>query len=304
MAAISERSDLSGILIGIRRAAIVVILLLGYIYFRAAGEAYALVGIGLISFAAVAQFAPAMFGGMYWKQGTHAGAVAGSAGGFVVWLYTLLLPSSPLGLDRQGLRRARACGVRGAQGAGTVRFGRTRRDLALPVVEPAGQYRALCAGVAKYPRPDALEAGQAERFVDVFRHGGQRRCARCGVAARRSTIWSACSNVFSARSGRASNWRLCRGAGYGRLAARCPPMPSSCVSPKPTVGRDRLGQRPRDGRLVAREENLGLDEVLDILDEATQVRAYSRELETKSQELEAATAELREANERCANSTA
>ena len=90
---ISERRDLSGILLGIRRAAIVVILLLGYIYFRAAGEAYALVGIGLISFAAVAQFAPAMFGGMYWKQGTHAGAVAGLLGGFAVWLYTLLLPS-------------------------------------------------------------------------------------------------------------------------------------------------------------------------------------------------------------------
>ncbi|MBN8463078.1 MAG: histidine kinase, partial [Dechloromonas sp.] len=63
---VSERDDLSGILIGIRRVAIVVILLLGYIYFRAAGEAYALVGIGLISFAAVAQFAPAVFGGMYW----------------------------------------------------------------------------------------------------------------------------------------------------------------------------------------------------------------------------------------------
>src|SRR5512145_510996 len=49
---------------------------------------------------------------------------------------------------------------------------------------------------------------------------------------------------------------------------------------------------------VAQEEDLGLEEVLDILDEATQVRAYSRELETKQGELEAATAELREANER------
>jgi len=49
---------------------------------------------------------------------------------------------------------------------------------------------------------------------------------------------------------------------------------------------------------VAKEEDLGLDEVLDILDEATQVRAYSRELEAKQHELEAATAELREANER------
>ena len=34
---------------------------------------------------------------------------------------------------------------------------------------------------------------------------------------------------------------------------------------------------------VAKEEDLGLDEVLDILDEATQVRAYSRELEVKQQ---------------------
>jgi signal transduction histidine kinase len=49
---------------------------------------------------------------------------------------------------------------------------------------------------------------------------------------------------------------------------------------------------------VAKEEDLGLDEVLDILDEATQVRAYSRELEAKQRELETATAELREANER------
>jgi signal transduction histidine kinase len=49
---------------------------------------------------------------------------------------------------------------------------------------------------------------------------------------------------------------------------------------------------------VAQEEDLGLEEVLDILDEATQVRAHSRELEAKQQELEAATAELREANER------
>jgi signal transduction histidine kinase len=49
---------------------------------------------------------------------------------------------------------------------------------------------------------------------------------------------------------------------------------------------------------VAQEEDLGLEEVLDILDEATQIRAYSRELEAKRQELEAATSELREANER------
>ena len=52
-----------------------VLLLLGYLYFRIAGEAYALVSIGLISFAAVAQFAPVVLGGMYWRGGTREGAL-------------------------------------------------------------------------------------------------------------------------------------------------------------------------------------------------------------------------------------
>ena len=47
---------------------------------------------------------------------------------------------------------------------------------------------------------------------------------------------------------------------------------------------------------VVQEEPPGLDEVMDILDEASQVRAYSRELEQKSRALEAATGELRAAN--------
>jgi Na+/proline symporter len=91
--ALQGQDDLSGVLLGIRRSAIILILLLGYLYFRLAGEAHALVSIGLISFAAVAQFAPAMIGGMYWRGATRAGALAGLSSGFAVWLYTLLLPS-------------------------------------------------------------------------------------------------------------------------------------------------------------------------------------------------------------------
>jgi signal transduction histidine kinase len=47
---------------------------------------------------------------------------------------------------------------------------------------------------------------------------------------------------------------------------------------------------------VVEEEPFGLEEVMEILDEASHVRAHSRELERKSRELEAATAELRAAN--------
>src|SRR5512133_3130278 len=90
---LNERPDVTGLLLGIRRGAIVTILLLGYLYFRLAGEAYALVSIGLISFAAVAQFAPVVFGGIFWRNATRRGALAGLTAGFAVWLYTLLLPA-------------------------------------------------------------------------------------------------------------------------------------------------------------------------------------------------------------------
>jgi Na+/proline symporter len=52
-----------------------------------------LVSIGLISFSAVAQFAHAIIGGIFWKGGTRVGATCGLAIGFLVWVYTLLLPS-------------------------------------------------------------------------------------------------------------------------------------------------------------------------------------------------------------------
>ena len=75
-----------------RRIAIFAILLLAYLYYRSAGEAQ-LASIGFLSFAAVAQLAPAFFGALFWRRGTALGAIAGMTSGIVVWAYTLLLPS-------------------------------------------------------------------------------------------------------------------------------------------------------------------------------------------------------------------
>src|SRR2546422_2969252 len=82
---LTERRDLSGLLLGIRREAIVLILVLGYLYFYLAGEAYALVSIGLISFSAVAPFAPAIIGGIFLEGGARPGALRGLASGLLVW---------------------------------------------------------------------------------------------------------------------------------------------------------------------------------------------------------------------------
>lgn len=87
--------DLGSQVVVIRRVSIFVVILLGYLYYRASGEA-ALVSIGLLSFAATAQIAPAFFGGLFWRRGTALGAVAGLAIGTLVWAYTLLMPSLAL----------------------------------------------------------------------------------------------------------------------------------------------------------------------------------------------------------------
>lgn len=85
--------DMSRRLLTIRRLAIFGILLLAYAYYKAAGNTAALVSIGLLSFAAIAQFAPAFVGALFWRRATSLGAIAGLCGGFIVWAYTLLLPT-------------------------------------------------------------------------------------------------------------------------------------------------------------------------------------------------------------------
>jgi Na+/proline symporter/signal transduction histidine kinase len=91
-ALITGRENVGGLLLTVRRMAIFVILFLAYVYYRLAGEAQ-LASIGLLSFAAIAQLAPAFFGGLVWRRGTARGALAGMTLGILAWAYTLLLPS-------------------------------------------------------------------------------------------------------------------------------------------------------------------------------------------------------------------
>src|SRR6202521_3689707 len=73
---LSGRENVGSLLLTVRRLAIFAILLLAYVYYRLAGEAQ-LASIGLLSFAAVAQLAPAFFGGLFWRRATAGGAIAG-----------------------------------------------------------------------------------------------------------------------------------------------------------------------------------------------------------------------------------
>ncbi len=81
------------LLINLKRCGIFLVVLLGYAYQQILGETYMLVNMGMISFAAVAQFAPPLIGGLYWHRGNKAGAITGILLGSLTWFYTLFLPS-------------------------------------------------------------------------------------------------------------------------------------------------------------------------------------------------------------------
>jgi Na+/proline symporter/CheY-like chemotaxis protein len=91
-ALLSRRENVGSLLLKVRRLSIFAILLLAYLYYRLAGDTQ-LFAIGILAFAAIAQLAPAFFGGLFWRRATAAGAIAGMSAGIVVWAYTLLLPT-------------------------------------------------------------------------------------------------------------------------------------------------------------------------------------------------------------------
>ena len=85
--------DVASTVLWIRRIAIVCIAGIAWGYYRASGSDASLASFGLMSFAAVAQFAPALIGGLYWHGASRRGAEVGLLMGFAVWIYTLLLPT-------------------------------------------------------------------------------------------------------------------------------------------------------------------------------------------------------------------
>ena len=134
---------------------------LAYLYYRALGNAQ-LAAIGLLSFAAVAQLAPAFFGGLFWRRATARGAMGGMLVGIAVWGYTLFLPSFLDGTPPAPHCATRSVRHRGAAAAGAVR----RRHAAAS----ARRALALSLNIVTYivlslvRPPSSIERLQADMF--------------------------------------------------------------------------------------------------------------------------------------------
>ena len=295
------RADLSGLLLTIRRAAIALMVLLGYLFFKLVGEVFPLVTVGLLSFAAAAQFAPAILFGIYWRRASRVGALIGLSGGFLVWLYTLLLPLSGwlepalIEADPWGLELLSPYHLFGLQGLDPI----THTVFWSMLVNVGG----LVLG-SLVSRQSVVERVQARRFVDVFeplesdqRPGGDvfwRGKTGVDVAELRRLV---ARFIGVGRADRAFN-------DYGR-SRRLQLDDTQAASPELLDHAEQLlagAIGTASARVVVasvvKGEALGIDQVMAILDESSRVIRHSKQLEQKSRELETAYAELRAANAR------
>jgi Na+/proline symporter/nitrogen-specific signal transduction histidine kinase len=292
-----QRTDLRSVLLAIRRGTILATLLLGYAFFRLIGESYTLVTLGLVSFAAAAQFAPVILIGIYWKGASRRGAIAGLLAGFTVWVYTLLLPSFAIsGWIPASIIEPGPFGV-GLLSPyhlfGLDMFDHVTHSVFWSMLLNVG----LLVGVSLFDRQNAMERLQAVQFVDVFRHGGidTRRWSGTATVTELKELVARFIGAdhadrafaeYEARHGLIQNPSTHADAGLVRFAERKLAGAIGAASARVMISS------------VVKGEEISLEGVMKILDEASQVIEYSHRLEEKSRELVETTAELKAANRR------
>jgi Na+/proline symporter/nitrogen-specific signal transduction histidine kinase len=291
------RADLTGLLQAIRRGTIVVVVMLGYFYARTIGGSYALVTIGLVSFVAALQFAPAILAGLYWKGATKAGALAALGGGLAAWLYTLVLPSfARSGWIGEGFVADGPFGI--ALLRPYALFGLDGLDpIAHATIWTLIVNAGLLIGVSAFSTQSVVERSQAVRFVDAFRESPDDMRAWRGRATN-DDLRALLARFMGEQRAEAAFVRFQEEAGrHVDRSSRADPAIVAFVE-RELAGAIGAASARIMIAAVLREEMHDIDEVTRILDEASQLVIYAQKLEEKSKALEAATAELSAANER------
>src|SRR3954447_22178510 len=239
-----RRGDLSGLILGVRRGAILLLVGLGYACSRTVAPRYGLASIGFVAFAGAAQFAPPILAGLYWRGAGKAGAVAGLLAGTAIWAYTLVLPAlAEAGLLADGFV------TRGPFGLGLLRphalFGLEGLGATAHAVLWSLSANSLCLVLGSLlVGPGSLERVQAALFVEAEPRQGPDRLWR-------GEAWGGGGGGGGAGRGGA------RGGAGGGPARAADPLPRQGAGRgglrrrRPPAGLRRRGLRPGPPRAGA-----------------------------------------------------
>lgn len=284
-------------LLNIRRISIAVILALAYIYDKTIAQNLSLVSIGLVSFVAVAQFAPAVLGGIYWKDASKNGAIAGMSVGFAVWFFTLVVPSlvSANLIDKQimenglwgieWLKPFSLFGLKGFDSISHAVFWSLLANISVFII------------ISFYSKRNAQEIYQSELLVDIFKHSS---------SPAENTIWKGTAYLPDLNSllvnfiGEEKADKLITGyATRNKIPMDTKKADARLVGFAERILSGVIGSASARIMVqsVTKEEELKIDEVLHILRESQQMMELNKELRKKSLELQKATEQLTRVNE-------
>ena len=280
----------------IRRFSIILIITLAFLYDKLVAQHFTLVSIGMISFAAVAQFAPAVFGGIYWKYASQKGAITGICVGFAIWFFTAVIPSmASSGLVNISIINNGLFGISFLKPLSL--FGMQGMDSITHCFFWSILFNIISfVTVSINTKRSAIEIYQAEIFVDIFRYS---------AVVENNTMWKGTAYLPDLNS------LLGNFLGNDRA--------EKIITTYAIKNKITLKNKKADPRLVTfaekvlsgvigsasahimvasvtKEEELKIDEVLRILRESQQMIELNRELRKKSGEVEKATTQLIEAN--------
>ena len=280
-------------ILGVRRASIVFIVALGFLYFRLSGTSDALAAIGLISFCGVAQFLPSLVGGLYWRRATHRGAIAGIAGGFLIWGYTLFLPSfggtflMPQSVIENGpfalawLKPQALLGLSGYD------------PLVHAVFWSMLTNSALFMAFSTLSEATPLARYQSTLFIDVFRRQTENELRVIRRTAQVPDLKRVAERILGAEEA----MKLFRSAEIDRDGRVASDALISLVEQRLAANIGAASAWSLVSSVVT-SETVSVDELKQLASETERIRAYSNELERKTRQVELGAEELARANQR------
>lgn len=274
-----SREHLGRRVLWVRRIAIVAIALLAYAYYRGAGTGgSSLAAFGLLAFAAVGQFAPALIGGLYWRGASRRGVMAGLLAGFALWTYTLLLPTLSragwfdtgwLSLGPLGIAWLRPEGLFGLSGWDAITHG-TFWSLLSNIL-------ALLVVSARY-RPSLEERIRATPFLDPY---AQRPLAAPGGwqgSLSAGDLQALATRILGERAARRAFAEYAAAQGHELVATA--PADRAMVQFTERLLAGAIGAASARLTLTTalRGSGMELGEVMSLLDEASHELRFNREI--------------------------
>ncbi len=267
-------ADLSGVLLAVRRSAIVLLLLFAWLYHRWIAQNDALAAIGEIALAAAALLGPAMLAGLYWRRASRFGALTSLVLGFIAWSWTLLLPTlAQAGLAPTALVDAgpmavawlRPTGMFGLDGMNVLAHGL--------LVSLGAATAGLIAG-SLLSRRSLVERIQSAAFVDAEPSAQARLAAQDGRGLTLRELQALTERFVGARRAAAHFAELARGVDGGTRAST-DQLEATQRLLASAVGASSA-QRLIEAALVGRQ--LPIEDVVSLVDGASQALEFSQEL--------------------------